>query len=48
MSNQPDSKTYRENYKILKDTADWLARPEVSSMLGRRYESELARHFRPS
>ena len=30
------------------DFAEWLARPEVSSMLGRRYESELARHFRPS
>jgi NADH dehydrogenase len=30
------------------DFADWLVRPEVSSMLGRRYESELARHFRPS
>jgi len=30
------------------DFAEWLARPEVSSTLGRRYESELARHFRPS
>jgi hypothetical protein len=29
------------------DFADWLVRPEVSSTLGRRYESELARHFRP-
>jgi NADH dehydrogenase len=28
------------------DVAEWLARPDVSSTLGRRYESELARHFR--
>jgi hypothetical protein len=28
------------------DIAEWLARPEVPSALGRRYESELARHFR--
>ena len=28
------------------DFAEWLARPEVSTALGRGYESELARHFR--
>jgi NADH dehydrogenase len=28
------------------DFAEWLAGPAVSSTLGRRYESELARHFR--
>jgi uncharacterized protein YbjT (DUF2867 family) len=28
------------------DFADWLAQPAVASTLGRRYESELARHFR--
>jgi uncharacterized protein YbjT (DUF2867 family) len=28
------------------DFAAWLARPELSKALGRRYESELARHFR--
>jgi NADH dehydrogenase len=28
------------------DFVEWLARPDVSSALGRRYESELARHFR--
>jgi uncharacterized protein YbjT (DUF2867 family) len=28
------------------DFAEWLAQPVVSSTLGRRYESELARHFR--
>ena len=28
------------------DFAEWLAQPDVASTLGRRYESELARHFR--
>ena len=28
------------------DFAEWLAQPGVASTLGRRYESELARHFR--
>ncbi len=28
------------------DFADWLAQPGVASALGRRYQSELARHFR--
>jgi uncharacterized protein YbjT (DUF2867 family) len=28
------------------DFADWLAQPSVQATLGRRYESELARHFR--
>jgi hypothetical protein len=28
------------------DFAEWLARPGVASTIGRRYESELARHFR--
>lgn len=27
MSNEADSKTYRENYRVLKETADWLAKP---------------------
>ena len=28
------------------DFAEWLAQPGIASRLGRRYESELARHFR--
>jgi exodeoxyribonuclease VII small subunit len=27
MSDEADSKTYRENYRVLKETADWLAKP---------------------
>jgi exodeoxyribonuclease VII small subunit len=27
MSDDGDSKTYRENYRVLKETADWLAKP---------------------
>ena len=28
------------------DFTEWLAQPDVASTLGRRYQSELARHFR--
>jgi exodeoxyribonuclease VII small subunit len=38
MSDQPDSKTFRENYKVLKEAADWLAKPgeaDIDSLVPR-------------